>query len=309
MVMVRPSDTGRSAAVGEQSRARYPDESGYVERPDGTRIFWERYGSGQPAIVFVPTWSIVHSRVWKGQIPWFARRHRVIAFDAPGNGRSDRPQDAAAYDERLMAEDIIRVMDATATPRAVFVSLSLGAQRSLIAADRWPERVVGVVFIGPSMPMGEPLAERRGFSFEDDLPTDEGWAKYNIHYWRRDFAGFLQFFFGQAFSEAHSTKQIEDSVQWGLETDPETLYATEHGRDFMMDEALDMAFRIRCPTLVIQGDDDGITGPSRGIALADAIPGARLEMIAGGGHINEARDPVRVNLLLRDFVDGLEPAP
>jgi pimeloyl-ACP methyl ester carboxylesterase len=63
--------------------------TGTVERDDGW-IAWEAYGSGDPPIVFVPPWQIVHSRVWKAQIPDFARRHHVIAFDNRGNGRSDR---------------------------------------------------------------------------------------------------------------------------------------------------------------------------------------------------------------------------
>ncbi|GAC1665472.1 MAG: hypothetical protein NVS9B8_06460 [Candidatus Limnocylindrales bacterium] len=288
----------------EQTRACYPDDTGFVERPDGTRIFWESYGTGEPAIVFVPTWSIVHSRIWKAQIPRFARRHRVVTFDAPGNGRSDRPLDPAAYDEHTMADDIFRVLDATGTERAVLVALSQGAQRALIAAATRPKRVLGLVFIGPAVRLGKPLAHR-DLPFEDELQTDEGWAKDNIHYWRRDFRGFLDFFFSQAFSEPHSTKQIEDAVGWGMETDPETLAATVRTAFIEGDETLRLAAAVRCPTLVIQGDEDAITGPGRGISLAEAIPGARLEMIAGGGHVNEARDPVRVNLLVRDLLGSL----
>jgi len=58
-----------------------------VER-DGVRVFWERYGDGDPTLLLVPPWSIYHSRVWKAQIPYFARRHRVLTFDPRGNGRS-----------------------------------------------------------------------------------------------------------------------------------------------------------------------------------------------------------------------------
>jgi hypothetical protein len=123
-----------SASRSEQSRARYPDRTGFVARDDGLRSFYEVYGAGDPAILFVPTWSVAHSRIWKAQIPWFASRHRVVTFDALGNGRSDRPPQPEAYDEAALAGDIVAVMDATATERAVFVSLSLGAQRSVITA-------------------------------------------------------------------------------------------------------------------------------------------------------------------------------
>ena len=78
-------------STGEQSRARYPDSEGFASREDGTRIFYEVYGEGDRTVVFVPPWAIVHSRLWKAQIPYFARRTRVIVFDPRGNGRSDRP--------------------------------------------------------------------------------------------------------------------------------------------------------------------------------------------------------------------------
>ena len=60
------------------------------------------------------------------------------------------------------------------------------------------------------------------------------------------------------------------------------------------------------PTLVVQGDGDAVTGPGRGLALAAAIPGASIAWIAGGGHIPNARDPVKINLLLRDFIRAVE---
>ena len=107
----------------EQTRARYPDEDGFVER-DGVSIFWERYGEGDPTMVFLPTWSIIHSRVCKMQIPYFARHCRVVTLDGRGNGKSDRQSAPDAYKEEEFAADALAVMDATGTQRAVHVSLS-----------------------------------------------------------------------------------------------------------------------------------------------------------------------------------------
>ena len=61
------------------------------------RVFYEVYGSGEPTILLLPTWSLIHSRQWKMQIPCLARHCRVVTFDGRGNGRSDRPQGAEAY--------------------------------------------------------------------------------------------------------------------------------------------------------------------------------------------------------------------
>ena len=53
-----------AAPAREQTRARYPDEEGYVER-NGVHLFYEVYGTGDPTILLLPTWSIIHSRHWK----------------------------------------------------------------------------------------------------------------------------------------------------------------------------------------------------------------------------------------------------
>src|SRR5205823_7130981 len=126
-------------APHEQTRARYPDAEGYVER-DGVRVFYEVYGEGEPTVLLLPTWSVMHSRHWKMQIPYLARHCRVVAFDGRGNGKSDRPPEPAAYEEREFADDALAVLDATGTERAVIVGFSLGGQRGLLLAAEHPER-------------------------------------------------------------------------------------------------------------------------------------------------------------------------
>jgi pimeloyl-ACP methyl ester carboxylesterase len=284
-----------TAPVREQTRARYPDESGYVER-DGVKLYYEVYGSGEPTVFLLPTWSIIHSRHWKMQIPYLARHCRVLTFDGRGNGRSDRPE--SGYDERDFAADALAVMDATSTERATLVSLSLGAQRALLLAAEQPERIEGAVFICPSVPFGEPVAERQLYPWNEELDTDDGWAKY--------YRGFLEFFFSNMFTEPHSTKPIEDCVGWGLETTAETLVATQLREMLDEEAARELCSRVRCPVLVIQGTDDAITGPGRGIALAEAT-GGELVLLEGSGHGPHVRDPVKVNLLLREFVAPPRP--
>ena len=172
----------------EQTRALYPDESGHVER-DGVRVFYEVYGDGEPTVLLLPTWSIIHSRHWKGQIPYLARHFRVVTFDGRGNGRSDRPTDAPAYADTEFVADAIEVLDATGTDRAVIAGVSMGSGFGLRLAAEHPDRVLGAVFIGPSVGLSDPIPDRVTFDFNEALPTDDGWAKYNRHYWRKDWAG------------------------------------------------------------------------------------------------------------------------
>ena len=289
----------------EQSRARYPDSSGYIKR-DGVRLYYEVYGAGEPTVFLLPTWSIIHSRHWKMQIPYLARHCRVLTFDGRGNGRSDRP--VTGYGEEEFAADALAVMDATTTGRAVIVSLSVGAQRALILAAGHPDRVTGAVFICPAVPLASPLGDGTRDLLDEVLPTDEGWPKDKFSGWLRDYRGFLEFFFSQMFTEPHSTKPTEDCVGWGLETTAETLIATEIGNGLDEPAARELCARVRCPVLVIQGTADAITGPGRGIALAEAT-GGDLVLLEGSGHGPHVRDPVKVNLLLRDFALPQRPCP
>jgi pimeloyl-ACP methyl ester carboxylesterase/predicted glycosyltransferase len=287
----------------EQTRARYPDAQGFVER-EGVRVFWELYGQGEQTILFLPSWSIVHSRIWKGQIPYFARHCRVLTLDPRGNGRSDRPTDPAAYSERELAADALAVLDATETKRALLVSLSVGVQRALILAAEHPDRVSGALFIAPSLPLAPGHADRVPLlaRFDEELETEDGWAKYNRHYWLRDYHGFLEFFFSRCLTEPHSTKQIEDAVGWGLDTTAETLLLTQADEAVGLDEptARELCERVQCPVLVIHGDEDAISPHARGAELT-RLTGGDLLTIEGGGHFPHARDPVKVNLALREL--------
>jgi pimeloyl-ACP methyl ester carboxylesterase/predicted glycosyltransferase len=299
---------------GEQSRARYPDEEGFIER-DGVRVFWESYGEGPTTILFLPTWTLVHSRVWKAQIPYFARHFRVLCFDPRGNGRSDRPRDRAAYDEREFAQDAIDVMDACGVERAVCVALSRGTQRGLLLATEHPERVAGMVVIGGLFPVSplrslhrRVLANPRFRRLTQGPPlTTRGWGKYNLYHWTHGgYADFVQWWAEQMLTEPHSTKQIEDAIAWSHETDGPTLALSSAGElaaPATRRDQIELAKRVRCPVLVIHGTDDAILPYSDGKALAK-ITGGRLETVEGAGHLPHARKPVQVNLALREFVEG-----
>ena len=292
-------------------RARQPDRTGYIER-DGVKSYYEVHGDGAPTLLLMPSWSLVHSGMWKAQVHFLARHYRVITFDGRGNGKSDRPKGAEPYRTREFVADAVAVLDATETERAVVVGLSLGGHFAAVLAARHPERVTSLFLVAPAAPFGPSVEGRSKQNFLEHKNTDEGWAKFNRHYWLRDYKGFLEFFFAEAFPEPHSTKQIEDSVSWALETTPETLIDTMFGRSLPDDDDEALYRTISCPVLVAHGDQDRIIPYGKGKAVAETI-GAPLITLEGSGHGPLARDPVPMNRLIRDFVDRttgrIEPAP
>jgi pimeloyl-ACP methyl ester carboxylesterase/predicted glycosyltransferase len=295
--------------VNEQTRARYPDSSGHVER-EGVRIAYDVYGRGEPTVVLLPTWSVIHARHWKAQIPYLARHARVVTFDGRGNGGSDRPSSVEAYLDDEYVRDAISVMDHTDTADALLVGLSCGAAWAIQLAAEHPERVRGLAAIAPSVGLAPGHPERAIVArFLEELETDEDWAKHNLHYMRRDYEGFLRFFFARMFTEPHSTKQVEDCVGWALETDAEALGYSYVARGLCRSEGTrDLLRRVRCPVLVLHGDRDAIRPHTEGVALADAS-GGRLITLAGSGHGPHARSPVPVNEALRGFLEDTSGRP
>jgi pimeloyl-ACP methyl ester carboxylesterase len=294
-------------AAHPASRALSPRESGYADS-GGVRIGYEVFGQGEETLLFLPPWSIVHSRFWKAQVPYLARHFRVVTFDPRGNGRSDRPDSPAGYGPHKDAADAVAVLDATGTPRCVFVAHCAIAGGALLLATDHPERVAGAVFMTPALPISPPRPERTGNDFEAVLPHYDGWAKANRHYWEQDFRGYLEFFFGRGLPEPHSTKQIEDAIGWALEGAPETLIHTIKAPDMGEAQARELMARLRCPLLVTQGDEDLLIAGDRGAAFAEAT-GAELVEFHGAGHLPNARHPVPFNLMLRDFAERVWQRP
>ena len=283
-------------------RACYPDSDGTVVR-GGVGIRYERYGQGRPAIVLLPTWSLVHSRHWKMQVPYLARHFTVVCFDGRGSGGSGRPAEAAAYTDGQFALDALAVMDAAGIESAVLVSVSCGALWALRLCAEHPDRVLGSVFIAPTAPLVPPLTERRVQRFGEVLDDPVGWQTYNAHYWKTHYPEFVAFFMGRIFTEPHSTKPIEDATGWALEIDGETLKAADLGLECCDGASTSrLAAQLRCPVLVMHGTDDAVRGYGEGEALARCTGGA-LVTLAGAGHFPHLRDPVQVNLLIKQFAD------
>jgi pimeloyl-ACP methyl ester carboxylesterase/predicted glycosyltransferase len=296
-------------------RARDPDREGFAER-EGIKIHFEVFGDGPQTILLLPPWSITHSRIWKLQVPYLARHFRVVTYDAPGNGKSDRPQDPKQYTDWNRVADAMAVLRASGTERAVIVGICTEAWTATLLAGEHPNVAEGLVFFAPVSPYGESMPEREVSSFDAVLDRHDGWQKENRHYWLSNYRDFLEFFFAEAAYEPHSTKQREDCVSFALETTPQTLIATVDAPEYIATltaddpQVAELYRKIECPVLVIHGEQDKLVSPTRGVAVAGAT-GGRLVLVEGGGHLLWARQPVKINLLLREFAEQVfvnEPA-
>jgi pimeloyl-ACP methyl ester carboxylesterase len=289
-------------------RALEPRTSGYViNESDGVRSYYEVFGSenASRSILFIPTWSLIHSRCWKMQVPYFARRgFQVITFDGRGNGKSDRPE--SGYTSDHYTADALAVLDAVGVESVVVVTLSAGSRPGVQLAAQYPERVSHLILIAPAIRLqGSARVDLEPFLNEP--PNRDGWNKYNAVHWREDYPDFVEWFSGEIFSEPHSTKPCDDFVSWAMEGSPDVLVATTV--ESRTPRIVEFCESIQRPTLIVHGTDDGIIPFENSKDILAAIPGTTLATLEGSGHAPNVRDPVKVNLLIHDFLGKSTQAP
>jgi pimeloyl-ACP methyl ester carboxylesterase len=289
-------------------RARNPDASGTIRRA-GVDVYWERFGEGDPAVLFLNCDPIVDIRTWKAQIPYVSRRHRTVTFDPRGNGQSGRPTARERYADEEYIADSLAVLDAAGVEQAVVVGLCQAAGIALVIAAAHADRVLGVVAVNPGLALTSPHPHRAPGGFDTELDDDTGWNKENRRYWLRDWRGYCEFFFGELIPEPHSTKAREDCVEWSSGTTPGTMLAYRAQPAGRRHDELSAALvcrAIRCPVLVINGDRDMCQPPQRSHLVAE-LTGGDLVVLEGAGHLPNARDPVRVNLEIDAFLARIGP--
>jgi pimeloyl-ACP methyl ester carboxylesterase len=289
-------------------RAREADAHGSVV-VDDLEFGFEVHGDRAPTILLMPTWTIIHSRFWKFQIPYLARRNRVVSYDGPGNGRSPRTTDPTAYAVDAFVDRAAAVLDATDTQEAVIVGYSDGGKMAAAFAGAHPDRTLGVVMIAPALQVRgvPPLPERAVIAenfHKPYPPSPTSWEKYNSAYWSDHYEDFLHFFFSEIFTETYTTKAEDDCVGWGLETNGAVLTA-EALRPPDPDHR-EVIAAIKAPTLVIHGTEDHLVPFEAGRRLAE-MTGGEFAAFHGTGHAPHIKEPVRFNLVLRDFIERISP--
>ena len=276
-------------------------------------LHFDVYGDGPVTVLLLPTWSLVDSRIWKAQVPFLARHYRVITFDGRGAGKSSRPRGAAAFTDAEFAADALTVLDATSTERAIVAGFSCGAAWAVHLAVDHPERVQGIFAVAPSCGLRINPHERELKVWERRVDAPRGWDTYNRRNWLTGgLTEFREFYFGEFFPESHSTKQIEDAVRWSAEVDAQTLVdstAARLGADGTPDPCVEQLLpTVRCPVHVVHGSDDRIRHRRIAQRLAEGTGGS-LTILDGAGHGPLTRDPVRMNNILRDFIESVVPRP
>lgn len=266
-------------------RAHQPDRAGYAVNR-GVRLYYEVHGTGPLAVLLVPPWAVVTSGFWKMQLPFLARYYTVVLYDPRGNGRSDRP--ASGYEITDVSGDALAVLDQVGIDRCTLVSVSAGMRTCCYLAADHPQRVSGIAMISGSL-----------YSSQKPATLDE--REMRRRRLLEHFDERITLFWGGHFTEPHSTKAQDDGSEWSHETTPEIIAAAQEALwNFDTREVLG---RVCCPVLQIHGlkEADHV----QAFEGHRKLPHSTLVTMITPGHLPNLRDPVRVNLILREFFDRI----
>ncbi len=257
---------------------------------DEAPVAWREAGEGVP-VLFLHGLGMTRTG-WDAQLLALAAGYRCVAWDVPGYGASQRLED---FSLEAAADAAAALIDELGAPAHV-VGLSMGGMIALHLALRHPGCVRSLVLVDTSPAFGL-----------DGTDPDA---------WRAARLALLE-----AGAEVHEF--AEQVLRGVMAPDPDPAAVASAVASMLRvpisglmqtiaalpshDVRAQLA-DIGVPTLVVVGELDEETPLAYAEALATGIPGARLEVIPGAGHLTPFEAPAALNRLLRDHIDAVEHA-
>jgi len=282
---IAPGEAG-GAAKTEPSRApALRHEIHFCTASDGVRIAYAEVGTGPPLLKAANWLNHLEydweSPIWSPLLHELAAAHRLIRYDARGNGLSDWEVDDISFE--AFVRDLESVVEATGIQRFALLGISQGCAVSIAYAVRHPERVSHLVLYG-----GFARGKRKRGSPQDIEQADavltlirQGWGQENPA-------------FRQIFTSLFIPGATAEQVQWFNElqqrtTSPENAARIRRAVDDI--DVTDLLARVAVPTLVLHCRSDAGQPFEEGRTLAAGIRGARFVALEGHNHVILEGDP------------------
>lgn len=252
---------------------------------DGLSVAYRRAGSG-PALVLLHGF-LFDSRAWTPQLEVLPEHFTVIAWDAPGAGQSSDPPETFTIGD--WAKCLAGLLDAAAIENAHILGLSWGGILSQEFYRRYPPRARSLV-------LADTYAGWKG-----SLP--EGVCEERLASCLRDAARPASDVVSKYLPGMHSESASQDARD-GLAS----IMAEFHPIGFRLmamssaeADTRDVLPSISVPTLLIWGDADARSPMHVARQIHGAIPGAKLAVIPGAGHLSNFEAPAPFDAIVRDF--------
>jgi pimeloyl-ACP methyl ester carboxylesterase len=246
---------------------------------------YEVVGQGEPVVLIPGTFG--NRRSWLKQVGALSGRFQLLLFDPRGAG--DTPDPGSSFTPDDLADDVLAAMDAAGIERAHLVGHSLGAHLALLIAARWPHRAHRVVAAAPTLFM-DPYLLSVMDTWETLARSDV--SDHGLH------LGLVLLAFGRETFERLVPAIVREMDRQPMARGTVQRYVECDRRQ----DLRGMAGRIEAQVLVVCGSDDALPGPGQARAVARAIPGAQVEILAGLGHSPHLEAPPAFNRLVTTFL-------
>lgn len=247
------------------------------------RLYYEERGQGQPLLFLHGFgWDM---RQWQRQIAHFAPQYRVIALDARGHGKSSLP--AGPVDPALFWQDAVALLAHLDIPKAIICGSSMGGHVALQAAIHAPARVQGLILVGAICTNQFNRYERVAVPInrfcQRVMPMT--WIAWSI-----------------AAAMGKSGPQAKQYIHEVVGTTDHDVYNRTWKAVTSMESRAGLA-KITCPTLLLVGDRDSMTGRQQPYMHAQ-IKGSQLVTIEKAGHATNFDNPEQVEQEIAAFLRG-----
>ncbi len=256
---------------------------------DRAPVAWREAGSGSGDVVVFLHGLGGTRTAWDPQLTTLGDRWRCVAWDQPGYGASAPVDGEMTF--AALASSLVGLLDTLDVEQAPLVGLSFGGMVALHVAIRYPERVRALALLDTSP----------AFGF-DGVTDAEAWMARRIDPLDR---GVTPAQMAPAVLRSVAGPQAPDAVIGDASASMARISSAGLRAAVRCLPTHDVRYQlstISCPTLVACGELDTETPPAYGRYLAEEIPGARFELIAGAGHLSNLEAPEAVNGLLERFL-------
>ncbi|MEO7003028.1 MAG: alpha/beta fold hydrolase [Ktedonobacterales bacterium] len=260
---------------------------------NSARFAYAVSGAGHPFTLLHA--GIADSRMWDDQVPTFAQHYRVIRYDARGFGRTEFP--AVPYST---SEDVCAIIDALGVEKTYLLGCSMGGGVALDFALSQPDRVDALILVGAGISGRKPSPELTAAFQRVEDAFERGGVAQAVELESRMWVD----------GPKRSPDQVNPDVR--RRVDEMNTLAYSHAAQMAQAQhqpldppAIGRLSEVHAPTLVVVGDGDQSDVIEAAELLAQGIPGARLTVMAGLGHVPNMEQPNDFNRLVLDFLSQL----
>ena len=232
----------------------------------------------------------LNSRMWEPQIDALSDRFRLIAPDLRGFGASDAPEDRSKYAVDAFADDLKAVLDDAGVGEAVVCGLSLGGYIAFAFLRKYRSMVKALVLADtrPEADAPENITKRSG---QQELVANEGTA------------GLIEALSGALLGEPTREKKpdVVTHAKELMDNPPQGFIGALEAMKQRPDSSGELA-AIDVPTLIVVGENDGVTPPDLSRNMHEHIGGSTLVVIPEAGHLASLEAPEAFNGALAEFL-------